>query len=132
MTYAIDIPFKAAVDLSSKQYYLAIAGSVADEVNVQSADAASCIGVLQNDPGAGEEAVVRVFGRTWVYADTSAAASPVTYGGLVKSGSNGMATGFVAGGACKFSLGYALDALASGSGVLIEMFVLGPRKMADA
>ena len=128
MAYAIDLPFKANADLSAKQYYVIAAGSVAGECAAQTTDMGSALGILQNDPVQGEEAQVRVYGRSWAYVNTEASASPVTVGGLITAASDSMVRGYIAGAACQHYLGYALEAVASGSGFLAEVFVLGPNR----
>ena len=118
--FGVDYPFKAAIDLSSYQYRFVSAGSVAGEVTL-SALGASTLGVLQNDPVAGEEATVRWFGSTKVMAN---AGSAIVNGGLVKSGSDGMAWGYASPTASVYAAGVAMEALSSGSGVMIEIFLL--------
>jgi len=59
--YVLDITFKAAADLSAKQYY-AVKLSADNTVNVSGANERA-IGILQNKPDtAGDSAVVRVAG----------------------------------------------------------------------
>lgn len=118
--FGVDYPFKAAVDLSNYQYRFVSAGSVSGEVTL-AALGASVLGVLQNDPVAGEEATVRWFGSTKVMAN---AGSAITYGGLLKSGSDGMAWGYASPTASVYAAGVAMEALSSGSGVIIEAFLL--------
>jgi hypothetical protein len=126
MTYAVDLPFTANADLSSLQYRVIAAGSVAGECAAQTTDMGSSLGILQNDPVQGEEATVRVYGRSWAYVNTEASGSAVTVGGLITAASDSMVRGYIAGAACKHYLGFALEAVASGSGILAEVFVQGP------
>jgi len=128
--WGLDQSYTAAVDLSASQYYFVIAGSVAGEVTISATAAASCLGVLQNDPRAAEEATVRVFGFSKVRANTESAASPLVWGQYVKSGSDGMCTGALNPSACTCWMGRAEESLASGSGVYVRIFV-SPRQMAD-
>lgn len=66
----LDVPFKAAVDLSAKQYH--IVEMTADmTVNVCNNAADKPIGILQNKPRAGETAIVRVLGVSKVVADAA-------------------------------------------------------------
>lgn len=118
--FGIDYPFRAAVDLSNHQFRFVSAGSIAGEV-VAAGLGASTLGVLQNDPVAGEEATVRWFGSTKVMAN---AGSAIVNGGLVKSGSDGMAWGYASPTASVYASGVAMEALASGSGVIIEILLL--------
>jgi len=90
--WGFDYSFKAAIDLSSYQYRFVSAGSVANEVTLMSVAGGSPFGVLQNDPVAGEVAVVRMLGSTKVYADSGSA---WTYGQYCKAGSDGAALGTV-------------------------------------
>lgn len=106
-----DQSFKAAVDLNDYQYRFVISGSVEGEITFAATLAGSALGVLQNDPRAGEEATVRVAGISKVMAD---AASALTYGCLVKTGSTGMAIGMANPAASTFSVGYCQEAVSSG------------------
>ena len=63
----------AAADLSSKQYHFVILAS-ATTVNVATAITNAPIGILQNDPESGEQAVVRISGVSKVVADGTLAA----------------------------------------------------------
>ena len=58
----------AAADLSGKQHYFVKLAS-ATTVNVCTATTDRAIGILQNDPESGEQAVVRIFGISKVVAD---------------------------------------------------------------
>jgi len=124
------VAFTADVDLSGSQYSMVTHASTAGNVKLCGTAAASAIGVLQNNPVAGEEATVLLFGPTKVSANAESAASPLTYGGMVKCASDGRATGMLNPAASSYSVGYALEALATGSGVIIEMFFTGPRRAA--
>lgn len=93
--WGVDRTFKAAVDLSASQYSIMKAGSIAGECTLNATLAGSCIGVLQNDPKATEEATVRVLGFSKVLAKSEGGASPLTWGGYVKSGSDGVACGYI-------------------------------------
>ena len=64
----------AAADLSSKQYYFVKLAS-ATTVNVCSAVTDLPIGILQNNPESGEQAVVQIFGISKVVADGTIAAA---------------------------------------------------------
>ena len=116
---------KANADLSALQYYFVKTGSVVGEVAAAVTLAGSVLGVLQNDPKTGEEANVRVLGTTKLRVTTEAAASPVTYGGYIKSSSTGMGVGHaIAGTGSAFSCAISLGELASGSGTYIEALLL--------
>ena len=68
--------FTAAADLSSKQFYFVKLAS-SSTVNVCAAVTDKPIGILQNKPESGEQAVVRVFGVSKVSADATLAAGDV-------------------------------------------------------
>ena len=54
-------------DLSAKQYYALELGTAADEVDVPDSAGDLVIGILQNDPIAGEECAIRTYGISkWV------------------------------------------------------------------
>ncbi len=65
--------FTAAADLSGKQYHFVVLAS-ATTVNVCTAITNAPIGILQNDPESGEQAVVRISGVSKVVADGTLAA----------------------------------------------------------
>jgi hypothetical protein len=120
--WGFDETFVANADLSSYQYYAVITGSTTGEVKVTSVASGSILGILQNDPKQGEEAVVRVFGFSKAKANGNACA--LTYGGVIRAASSGMIEGGVGGmTASAFTVGVAMQALASGSAVEVEVFV---------
>jgi len=65
--------FTAAADLSAKQYHF-VSLATATTVNVCSAITNAPIGILQNNPESGQQAVVQVFGVSKVVADGTLAA----------------------------------------------------------
>jgi hypothetical protein len=75
------------------------------------------LGVLQNDPRVLEAGTIVTAGKTKVKAD--ATGSAITYGCLITSGSTGMA--IIAAGST--AQGIALQALASGASVLIDIYL---------
>lgn len=68
--------FTAAADLSSKQFYFVKLAS-SSTVNVCAAVTDKPIGILQNKPESGDQAIVRVFGVSKVSADATLAAGDV-------------------------------------------------------
>jgi hypothetical protein len=68
--------FTAAADLSSKQFYFVKLAS-STTVNVCAAVTDKPIGILQNNPESGGQAVVRCFGVSKVSADATLAAGDV-------------------------------------------------------
>jgi len=115
--------FLADSDLSASQYYLVKAASTAGKVTISNTAGGSVLGVLQNDPLANEEAVVVVEGFSKVRANTESTASPTTFGNWVKSGSHGMAVGYVEATASTWAAGWVTETYSSGCGAYIEMFV---------
>lgn len=124
-TYAwgVDYTFLADVDLNSYQYRFVKAASTAGYVELQATAGASVMGVLQNDPRAGEEATVRVLGFSKVQAD---AASALSIGGFVKAGSTGLALGYDTMTASTMALGKSYTAVSSGSTSYATVFVFNP------
>jgi hypothetical protein len=115
----IDITLTANADLDDQQFYFVTASGTAPGVNVSTgASGPAPTGVLQNDPRSGEAATVRILGTTKVIAEADTA---IGYGDYLTSGSSGMAVNNSNGSSVA---GIALEALASGSGVLIEMMLL--------
>ena len=65
--------FTAAADLSAKQYHF-VSLATATTVNVCSAITNAPIGILQNNPTSGQQAIVQLFGISKVVADGTLAA----------------------------------------------------------
>jgi len=66
--FGFDYTFTADVDLSSNQWFLVTTASTAGNVKVATGGSGPiAIGVLQDDPTAGEAAAVRVLGTTKVW-----------------------------------------------------------------
>lgn len=111
----LDITFKAAADLSAKQYYIMYM-SAADTVNVCGANG-KAIGVLQNEPeAAGQAAVVRVAGTTKVICSDTG----VAVGDFLTSDANGKAEELDADK--EFCIGMALEACSTADDI-IEMLI---------
>ena len=110
--------WSASGDLSNRQYRFVQFSTNQGYVGLATGGSGPIpVGILQNDPKDGEPAQVRVFGISQVYAD---ATSPIAVRDFVTAGSDGqaiLATGSPA-------AGMALEALSSGSGVLISVMLL--------
>lgn len=74
----------AAVDLSLKQYHVVMLASTAKQVKVASGGTVAVIGILQNDPLAGEAASVVCAGMT-----KAVAGAAITAGDLLTANSTG-------------------------------------------
>ena len=86
-----DAPFLADSDLTLSQYYFVTVASTAGNVKVANgASNPAPLGVLQNAPSAGQEARVRLFGSTKVFAITPAG-SGIGYGRYVTVSTSGNA-----------------------------------------
>ena len=120
--WGIDKTFKASGDISSYQYRPVVLDSSGLVTGV-SALSGSALGILQNDPSAAnEEATVRVFGFSKVWA--CGAASVLEVGGYCKTGGGmvGGVSGFKnVNAASTWALGVVQDALTSGC-AYIEIF----------
>lgn len=126
-SFQVTESFTAEVDLNSYQYCFVKSSSVnSGQVHYATTAGASCLGVLLNDPRAGEEAQVLIWGFTKVKANSESAASPLTMHGYIKSGSHAMAIGMANAGASAVSQGIALEALATGSGVYVNAMIFPP------
>lgn len=107
--------FKAAADLSAKQYYF-VEVTAAQTVNACGATTDLAIGVLQNDPDeAGKPATVAIGGTTKVVAGAA-----ITAGAKVAPTAAGKAQTAATG---QFPRGVALDA-ADADGDVIEILLL--------
>ena len=118
-----DTSYIADVDISASQWYFVVAASTNGHVTISSTAGGSALGVLQNNPKAGEEATVRFFGYSKVRANSEDAGSPLNNMSYVKSGSHGMAVGYVNATASQWALGRGEEDYASGSGAYVEIFV---------
>ena len=117
----IDLPLEADIDLSASQYRFVTAASNG-KVTGATTSGGSVLGILQNDPKAGEEAHVRVGGTSKLLCDSASAPSA---GKFLKSGSDGQGLGYESLTASVFGPAIALESLTSGSGVKLEVFLLG-------
>ena len=75
---------KATATLAAKQYYVVQVSSTAGEVKVGTSATSKIIGVVQNDPAAGEAALVAAVGIAKCAAETS-----VAYGDFLTCSSTG-------------------------------------------
>lgn len=101
----------ATSTLAAKQWYLVKASTTAGEVKVGSANTDQIIGVLQNDPAAGEAAVIGIGGVLKVAAEAS-----VSIGAMLTCSSTGRAkTTTTDGDVC---IGSALDASSSAGDII--------------
>lgn len=119
--------FKADVDLDNYQYWLVTTASTAD--NIKLATGASNpipLGVLQNDPAAGDSAAVRVLGTSKVWANGGTA---IAYGDWLTTNASGHA--IVDTTACTHAFGMALEALASGCNFIEALLIPAAHVLAD-
>ena len=99
----------AAADLSSKQYYFVKLAS-ATTVNVCSAVTDLPIGILQNNPESGEQAVVQIFGISKVVADGT-----ITAGRWMGTSADSQAAGITPGSdTTVYVMGQAIQAASAG------------------
>lgn len=116
-TDAIDISLVSVGDLSSKQYYF-VKLDTAGKVAVCSATTDRPLGVVQNDPTAGQAAIVRLFGHTKVNADAALA-----LGDVLGTSADGQAAVYVAGtDTTKYLMGFCTKA-AGAAGDEAEMIL---------
>ena len=112
--------YKAAADLSAKQFYIVeLTGT--DQVNVANATTDTPIGVLQNDPKSGEAATVRHIGVSKVVSDGSGTA--IVIGDNLGTGATGLAVKKTANN--DKVIGIALDA-STAAGAIIRVLMFGP------
>lgn len=101
--YATDISLEAAADLRTKQFY---GIKIDSNGKAALAGAGEAVGVLQNNPNTGEQATVRIFGKSKMVASAS-----ITTGSRVASDSNGKMKAVVAGRTDTSDGGVAADPL---------------------
>lgn len=122
----IDESFTAAVDLSAYQYMFVAAGSVVGEVAAATAGSIPCpLGILQNDPKAGQTAHVRLFGLSKLSACgavITGAASALNHGHWMTCGSNSKGYGANA----DIAQAVLLDSIASAAATTATVFLVGP------
>ena len=104
----------AAADLSAKQYHLVALATTARQVKQSAGGTALNVGVLQNDPVAGEPASVVAAGMTKAYSGAA-----ITAGALLTANSTGQCVATTT--ANDKIVGKAITP-ASGTGVLFELF----------
>lgn len=108
-SYVWDESFTAFGDMRSTQYCF-VEIKAADTVQKTSAAAAVAMGVLQNNPNSGQQAQVRLLGKSLVVA-----AGTITAGALVGTDANGYADSKTAGSdTTEYVIGQALETFASG------------------
>ena len=114
--------FKASADADTWQYNFVRHHTTADQFNLANgASGPVALGVLQNDPKSGEAGTICIMGVTKVKGDASGTA--IGIGDFICAGSTGMA---VIGSGSAIN-GIALEALASGASVLIDVFLFPPQ-----
>lgn len=114
--------FAAENDLSAAQYLIVELGAGDNEVDVCDAQGEIAVGVLQNDPGAGEAALVRFLGTTKVVAGAA-----ITKGARVTTGAAGKAETAATG---DYVLGRALEAAAADGDIIEVLLALGDAPIA--
>ena len=131
--WGLDESFTAATNLSASQWHFVQAGSISGEVAICTGGSIpGPIGILQNDPVAGEQATVRLFGISKLSAcaaiQPGAAASAIIMGDFLVSGSSG--TGYHSSGTGSALNAIALEALSGGG--IIKVLILPPGATAIA
>ena len=111
--------FKASSTLASSQYYIVKFASTAGEVIVGAAATDSLIGVVQNDPGAGEAADIAVIGIAKVACEASQSA-----GAWVTSSTTGRAK--VTSSGNDDVIGKLLEGTSSDAGDIAAILLTGP------
>lgn len=114
----------ATSSLAAKQYHLVKFASTAGQVKVASSATSNLVGVLQNDPAAGEAAEVAIFGESKVVA-----AASISVGDKLVSNSTGQAKTSSTIGAVV--IGYAKTA-SSTAGNIITVILSGKYTVATA
>lgn len=117
----LDLSFKAAADLSSKQYlFVKIAGTSGTDVtiNVPSAATDRCVGVLMTKPGSANAADVRIIGIAPVISDGSG--TSISAGDYVGPNSGGTA---VKKATADYNVGGIAMAASSTSGAVIPVLL---------
>ena len=113
-TYAtyLDVPgFTAVSSLASAQYYIVQLATTAGQVKLATSGTSKIIGVVQNDPVAGQPADIARVGVFKVAAETS-----VAIGDALTSSSTGRAKTTTTGG--NLTIGIALDATTTAGDII--------------
>ncbi|MGE3510717.1 MAG: hypothetical protein AB7N65_17730 [Vicinamibacterales bacterium] len=124
-TPGFTLSFEAGADLSSKQYhFVRLDGANGRKVVVCDAVTDRPVGVLQNDPTAGQMATVMVTGISQVVANADLAA-----GDTIGTSNDGQAAAYVAGtDTTKYIVGWVRDANTAAGGIItavINCFIPG-------
>ena len=99
----------AAADLSSKQYHFVKLAS-ATTVNVCTATTDRAIGILQNNPTSGQQAIVQIFGISKVVADGT-----IAFNNVIGTSADSQADAIVPGtDTSVVTLGVAIQAASAG------------------
>lgn len=110
----------ATATLAAKQYYVVQASSTAGECKVGTSATSKLLGIVQNDPAAGEAALVAAVGICKAAAEAS-----VTYGSFLTCSSTGRVKTTSSAG--NFVIGKALAASsAAGDIIAVLLDVSGP------
>jgi Uncharacterized conserved protein (DUF2190) len=104
----------ATSTLASYQYYIVQASSTAGEVKLGTSATSLILGVLQNDPGAGEAAEIAFSGIAKAVAEAS-----VTFGSYLTCSSTGRVKSSSTSG--NFIIGKALEASAAAGDIISVM-----------
>jgi hypothetical protein len=113
----LDLTFSAENDLSSSQYRCCEL-TAADQVDVCDTANEFVLGILQNEPIAGENAVVRVLGVSKGSADAA-----ISRNNMLGTSADGQLTPVSTAG--NWSIGIALDAV-SNAAEIVTVLVTGP------
>lgn len=118
-TDAIDISLISVGDLSAKQYRF-VKMDTAGKVALCSATTDRPIGIVQNDPTAGQAAIVRISGHSKVEADAS-----IALGDVLGTSVDGQAATYVAGtDTTKYGMGFCTKA--AGAAASVAEMILTP------
>jgi hypothetical protein len=108
--WGVDKTYRADTDMNTDNsiYKFIVAASTEGYVKLAAANGVQVLGVLQNNPRAGEEATVRVMGFSKCKTDT--AWSAIVCGSPLSCGSGGMAEAAFTTTACSYIVGRAEEA----------------------
>jgi len=119
---AFERTFEAETDLSTKQYLVVELGAGDNQVDVCDAQGEISIGVLQNDPAAGEAALVQFLGTT-----KAVAGAAITKGARVTTGAAGKVEAAATG---DYVIGRALEAAGADGDIIEVLLTLGDSPIA--
>jgi hypothetical protein len=126
--WGVDKTYRAESDMVNDTYKFVVSATTAGYIKLAAAEGINAIGVIQNNPRAGEECTVRVVGFTKIVGNGNNVA--ITAGSFISCASDGMVYPACSATGSGYVLGRAEETLSTGSNVPIMCFLYpGPFRL---